>query len=490
MTTSLSSKSSRMILTLFAAGLVSLGCLLGQLVPSTGTPAPTLPSATWTEIPTPTVTPLPQVSIRLMAYNIWLGAGINSGHVERGTNTNRLADLISVVKQADPDILGLEELNEWNTGSPTVIEQFARAVGMQYYMAPTWRGFNLAVFSKYPILETENLSDYVGNNGALRAVVQTPDGQKWNVVIAHLDPIDPVLRACEFDKLRHIMAAYQDQPSILMGDLNTFPNSTDTQHLTGGGWQLVQSQGIDNIFVFSPQAWSAAPICFAHGASTPGCVGALGISDHMPVGATLSLYSFPNPAGLPTPAPTAAPAALPSEVAAALNGVQVLSVTDNSDLPGCANAASVQQFLKPNQAVLLSLRISGFKSSGSKLSINFDYSLANQANFLRYGLGGGGGGPLTLAPYILTGAGAGSSPHQTGSLTMQAGKWYQLLIASDKSGAFHTWLWDAADPSTRMTVDRPADPAWVRNQWKLTIEATGGQVELSQLQLLSFVSFP
>src|SRR5690606_37895838 len=99
----------------------------------------------------------------------------------------------------------------------------------------------LALFSKYPILETENLSDYVGNNGALRAVVQLPDGQELNVVVAHLDPKDEDLRSCEFDKLRHIMTAYQDHPSIMMGDFNTYSNTPNTHHLTDGGWQLVQS---------------------------------------------------------------------------------------------------------------------------------------------------------------------------------------------------------------------------------------------------------
>ncbi len=484
-----SPKLALKILTSCAASLGILGCMLGGLSAPAGTPAPALPSATPTEPPTPTVTPPPQISIRLMAYNIWFGAGVNPGHTERGTNINRLADLITVVKQTDPDILGLEEVTEWDAGNPTTIEQFASAVGMHYYMAPTWRGINPAVFSKYPILETENLSDYVGNNGALRAVVQAPDGQRLNVVIAHLDPKDRVLRACQFDKLRHLMAAYQDQPSILMGDINSFPFAPDAQHLTDGGWQLVQSQAIDNIFVFSRQAWSAAPICFARGDSTPDCIGSLGISDHLPVGATLSLYSFSNPASLPTPAPAATPV-LPPEAAAALTGAQVLSVTDNSDLPGCADAASLQQFLQPDQAALLHLRISGFDGGGSKLSVNFDSGLANQAEFLRYGLGGGGGSPLTLAPYILTSAGPGSAPAQTGSVKMQAGQWYYLLIAGDRHGAFRTLIWDAANPSARMETDRPADPAWVRKQWKLTIEAMGGQVELDQLQLLSFTSFP
>jgi endonuclease/exonuclease/phosphatase family metal-dependent hydrolase len=229
-----------------------------------------------------------------MAYNIWFGAGVNPAHIERGSNMNRLADLITLVKQVNPDILGLEEVTEWTSGNPTTIEQFASELKMNYYLAPTWRGINPAIFSKYPILEAENLSEYVGNNGALRAVVQTPDGQKLNVVIVHLDPTDQLLRSCEFDKLRRIMESYQDKPGILMGDINTLPNYVDARYLTDGGWELVQSETIDNIFVLSRQAWSAKPICFSSNASSPDCIMDTGISDHKPVGAIISFYNFKN----------------------------------------------------------------------------------------------------------------------------------------------------------------------------------------------------
>ncbi len=241
-----------------------------------------------------------------MSYNIWFGAGVNPAHTERGQNLNRLPDLITLVRQADPDILGLEEVTEWTSGNPTTIEQFAAALNMNYYMAPTWRGINPAIFTKYPILETENLSEYVGNNGALRALVQTPGGQKLNVVVVHLDPRDRLLRSCEFDKLRRIMESYQDIPAILMGDINTCSNCADAKYLTVGGWELVQSETIDNIYIKSNGSWSASPVCFSTSASQAGCVLDTRISDHKPVGATISLFDSPNPLSAPlspTPAP-------------------------------------------------------------------------------------------------------------------------------------------------------------------------------------------
>ena len=243
--------------------------------------------------PTNTVGDL-QSTIRVMAYNIWFGAGVNPAHIERGSNMNRLADLIALVRQANPDILGLEEVCEWTSGNPTTIDQFAAGLNMNYYLAQSWRGINTALFSKYPILETENLSEYIGNNGALRAVVQTPDGKKINVVVVHLDPSDQVLRSCQFDKLRRTMESYKNDVGILMGDINSPPGSSEALIPTLGGWQLAQGETIDDIFVLSRQAWKSEGMCFSAVASDPGCVLDAGISDHRPVGAILSFYDSPN----------------------------------------------------------------------------------------------------------------------------------------------------------------------------------------------------
>lgn len=236
----------------------------------------------------------PQFSVRVMSYNIWFGAGVNPAHIERGSNMNRLEDLITLVRSADPDILGLQEVCEWTSGNPSTIDYFASELNMNYYLAPSWRGINTALFSKYPILETENLSEYVGNNGALRAVVQTPDGQRINVVVVHLDPVDKVLRSCQFDKLRRIMESYKGEISILLGDINTLPYNSDAKYLTKGGWELAQSESIDNIFILSGKTWSSEAICFSTKTSNQDCVLDTGISDHRPVGTTFSFYDTPS----------------------------------------------------------------------------------------------------------------------------------------------------------------------------------------------------
>ena len=116
-----------------AAGLVISGCGLKEQFASllktaqSLTPMPTsTPTLTRTPAPTltPTITPLPQLTIRVMAYNLRLGGGMG--------NMNRLDDLITFVKQANPDILGLEEANGWESGNPSVIERFANALNMNW----------------------------------------------------------------------------------------------------------------------------------------------------------------------------------------------------------------------------------------------------------------------------------------------------------------------------------------------------------------------
>jgi endonuclease/exonuclease/phosphatase family metal-dependent hydrolase len=226
-----------LLVAVVAASVLLAGCASDPSPPPTATAEPTP-----TDMQPSSTPPTPSLTVTVMAYNIWFGAGMEPGHAERGSNLNRLEDLISLVKEVDPDILGLEEACGWGSGDPSILSQFADELGMSYYLAPTWRGIDLAILSKFPILETENLSEYVGNNGALRAVVQSPDGGVLNVVVVHLDPADQSLRACQCDKLRRIMEPYAGERSILMGDMNSLPTYREVEYLTQGSWQLAHNE--------------------------------------------------------------------------------------------------------------------------------------------------------------------------------------------------------------------------------------------------------
>jgi hypothetical protein len=79
-----------------------------------------------------------------------------------------------------------------------------------------------------------------------------------------------------------------------MGDINTFPHSAEAVYLNQGGWLLVKSETIDDIFVLTDQDVSAKNICISADKSTPNCILDTGISDHKPVAAALSFYDSKN----------------------------------------------------------------------------------------------------------------------------------------------------------------------------------------------------
>lgn len=170
----------------------------------------------------------------------------------------------------------------WESGDPSFISRFAAELGMEYHIAPTWRGINVAVFSKFPIIETENISEHIGNNGALRAALQAPGGERVNVIVIHPGPGE--VSAAVYDKARRIMEPYSNEIGLMMGDFNVNASSPALKPVNDSGWELAQSSGIDHIFVLSQRAWSRSAMTIAN----------TGISDHNPVGATISFFNQPN----------------------------------------------------------------------------------------------------------------------------------------------------------------------------------------------------
>jgi hypothetical protein len=97
------------------------------------------PSPAPTPIESPTA-PLPE-TITVMTYNILKGAGadtVDPGNKEQaaqhGFPGNRLPTVLEVIRIADPDILGIQEANQWNMGSPPVVEKVADELGMNHFL--------------------------------------------------------------------------------------------------------------------------------------------------------------------------------------------------------------------------------------------------------------------------------------------------------------------------------------------------------------------
>jgi endonuclease/exonuclease/phosphatase family metal-dependent hydrolase len=230
-------------------------------------------------------------SIRVMSYNVLYGAGATPYWEEIAATQpgfkypgNRLPAVLEVIKGAEPDIVGIQEAAGWNSSEPLIIEQVAAELGMNQFLALTPSGLNLALLTKFEIVETENLSDDVGNIGALRATLAIDrSGQQVHVFVVHLDPFSAATRAAQIGRLTQAMEPYRQAPTILMGDTNVEcvnrpEQCQEYQLLSQAGWQLVVKERylINQIWSSPLLAGSASEIAF------PGVD--FSMSDHLPVG--------------------------------------------------------------------------------------------------------------------------------------------------------------------------------------------------------------
>lgn len=242
------------------------------------------------------ITPSPQpLKIRVMSYNVLFGAGVDPGWERAAAKLspfaypgNRLPKILEVIKAAQPDILGIEEASAWDKGSPPLAPQVAAELGMNYFLATTRSGLHVALFTRFKIVKAENLSERMGNIGALHAVLAAPNGQPIHVFVVHLDPFSAKTRAAELATMTELMAPYQQLPTVLLGDMNFYclddaSNCQEFSVLSQAGWRLAQAgpYKIDQIWTSPPLDQSVEAITFPDAS--------FDLSDHLPVGAIINL---------------------------------------------------------------------------------------------------------------------------------------------------------------------------------------------------------
>ncbi len=236
------------------------------------------------------------LSVKVMTYNVFYGAGATPGWEEVAAKDqpypfpgNRLPQIEAIIQTVSPDILAVQEAAGWDFGDPPIVQQAADALGMpSYFLAQSPSNLHLALFSRYEIVETENLSETVGNIGALRVKLALPGGEFLNVFAVHLDPFSPDLRTRELVTLTGLMDPYLATPAVLMGDTNMTcgddpAGCREYQVLSRAGWQQVAVDWFDQIWVSPQLAGGVREIPFPEGL--------FAISDHYPVAATLEVQS-------------------------------------------------------------------------------------------------------------------------------------------------------------------------------------------------------
>jgi endonuclease/exonuclease/phosphatase family metal-dependent hydrolase len=151
---------------------------------------------------------------RILSYNILVGG------------TRRVEQLTTVIRSADPDVVGLAEATD-----PKVVEELASRLGMQFRLSGYGKGardWNLAVLSRLPILHTHvHCSPAFNRRYLLEVQVEDENGSPLTVFVIHQrsefqkGAKSNHIRRGEVQEILRILASYQDQPHLIMGDFNS-----------------------------------------------------------------------------------------------------------------------------------------------------------------------------------------------------------------------------------------------------------------------------
>ena len=147
--------------------------------------------------------------MRVMSYNI-----LNGGVDEDGTS--RLGLIAEVIQAIDPDVVALQEANEFELRGQRRCFELERATGMRSLLGLSPSGYHGVLLLKPDFRVLTWHSETPGTNRILtEAKVVTPGGLIVGVTGVHLDPFSPEAR------LLGALHTMSDPPGIVLGDFNT-----------------------------------------------------------------------------------------------------------------------------------------------------------------------------------------------------------------------------------------------------------------------------
>jgi endonuclease/exonuclease/phosphatase family metal-dependent hydrolase len=184
----------------------------------------------------PPSSPIQDTTLRLLAYNIRHGAGMDDR-----VDLERAARLI---RRLEPDLVALQEIDHETTRTGEIDQ--ARRLGELTGMFATFGAFmdyrggqyGMALLSRFPIEEAVNhrLPDGEEPRSALAARVQLADGGPEIVFVGiHLYGTSDE-RLAQARRLVEIFE-HETLPVILAGDFNSMPDS-DVIRLLGRSWEI------------------------------------------------------------------------------------------------------------------------------------------------------------------------------------------------------------------------------------------------------------
>jgi len=148
--------------------------------------------------------------LRLLSYNVLEGA-----------LPDRLPKVLEVISSADADVVAVQEARYWRRNRRDIFRLVSRRLGMRGVLAKANSGFDLAVFSRLPILSHENHGlDTMFLHTTLSVDLRAPRGETFTLFVTHLRP-EYAARRRELRLLLRWMRPYRGGYCAMCGDLNS-----------------------------------------------------------------------------------------------------------------------------------------------------------------------------------------------------------------------------------------------------------------------------
>ena len=227
-----------------------------------------------------------------MSYNLHQGFDVHGRH--------GMENLAKVIEAEDPDIIALQEVSRgWVVnGSVDMLVWLSQRLEMDYAWGPAAdSAWGNAILSRFPITKFQNHE--MPNNGVIRlnrgfltAEVDLGDGEVLDVVATHFHAGDDDSAIRVPQALAVLEAVDSDRTSVLIGDLNAYPDHPEMLLIAGAGLNdtLVASGATGRGFTYpADDPWQridyvwASPDLKARDFSTPYSLA----SDHLAVAVTL-----------------------------------------------------------------------------------------------------------------------------------------------------------------------------------------------------------
>jgi endonuclease/exonuclease/phosphatase family metal-dependent hydrolase len=148
--------------------------------------------------------------VKLLSYNVLEGA-----------LPDRLPRVLRVIDGAGADVVAVQEARHWRRNRRAIFRRVSSKLGMRGIIAPANSGFDLAVFSRLPILNHSNLGlDTIFLHTTLSVDLRAPGGNTLTLFVTHLRP-EFSGRRRELRLLLQWMRPYRKAYCAMCGDLNS-----------------------------------------------------------------------------------------------------------------------------------------------------------------------------------------------------------------------------------------------------------------------------